>query len=170
MKRFKSRCSSPDAYRATKNRDGDVVICGMHVVGNQTGAFAIKIRPDLQIDTLFNQSLTYDSLCAFPILTDTIIYDTTFVGIDDHFVEERTIEISPNPTSGKFVISYKSLQNESANLEIFDLFGNRVYYSVLPQWSSFHEVNFYESITNGMYVCRISNSKRLMGGKVIVER
>ena len=85
-------------------------------------------------------------------------------------IQQERLKISPNPTTGKFKVSYQSLQNESTNLEIVDLFGNRVYNYVLPQWSSVHEVNLNESITNGMYVCRITNSKRLVVGKVIVER
>jgi len=119
----------------------------------RSNAFAIPNHPNYELGPLIGSPC--DSLTGINEFSSS---------------QQQRLKISPNPTSGKFKVSYQSLQNESATLEIVDLFGNRAYHTVLPQWSSVHEVNLNEAITNGMYVCRISNSKRLVVGKVIVDR
>jgi len=113
--------------RAKMNDEGDVVVCGMRRFGNQRGPFAIKLRSyDLQIDTLMNISLTYDSLCPFPMVSDTIFYDTTSVNIHEVHIIERKIKLFPNPTSGDVTVEYTLNGIKSGLLEIYDMPGKLI--------------------------------------------
>ncbi len=57
-------------------------------------------------------------------------------GIDDQSEHDFNFGISPNPSDGKFKISYLLPQNQKGLMEIFDNNGKEVYKMNLPPWST----------------------------------
>jgi hypothetical protein len=148
--------------RAIVNNEGNVLVCGIRRFGNQTGPFAIKIRSDdLQIDTLMNISLTYDSLCPFPMVSDTILYDTTFVGITEPFQVEINLKLFPNPTTGDITIEYYLENVGSGLLEVRDLSGKLL--KTIRLDAGYQSVSFSMSTFRpGMYMVKIFGDNKFI--------
>lgn len=153
------------AKEAIVNKDGDVVVCGWHDTGSQNGAFAIKIRQDLQIDTMFNVVLNYDSLCSSTISNGFIPYDTTTVGITEIDMNQNstTITALPNPFSDKTEI--KIVLQEQVNdavLIVKNCVGQEV--KTFKITSKVESVYISSTdIAKGFYTCSVQDGKKILG-------
>jgi hypothetical protein len=149
---------------------------------------AYKLNSDLEYDTLYSYPFVYDSLCPYPITSDTIPLDCEVVGLDEPFTNAETgwLKVYPNPagdilhieipeklktetSTPAFNITTVYHQWKSATVEVYDLFGRRVFSKeVTPadkelciDVSSWHA---------GMYVVRLVYLGRTAGSeKVVVE-
>ena len=64
--------------------DNKIIVAGDYVVGGYWDIYMWKMNTDLEDDTLYTQSLTYDSLCPYEIQSDTIDLDCSlYVNIDE---------------------------------------------------------------------------------------
>lgn len=107
----------------------------------------IKLNSNLEYDSIYTTPFTYDSLCPYPIVSDTILLDDCEVIVDindplDH-PEKSQLKVFPNPARSQINISLPQYirkksgtkgfqvttfyhQWETATLEAFDLFGKKV--------------------------------------------
>jgi hypothetical protein len=114
--------------------DGKLVYGSNSYQDGQFDCFLTKLNQDLGQDTLYTMPFTYDSLCPYQIVSDTIVQDDCglIVGIEE---EEETggqgdlemmggLEIWPNPCREMLNVECLML-NESENykLNIYDIFG-----------------------------------------------
>ena len=96
-------------------------------------------------------------------------YDNDPVGLNEHYLENVHFHISPNPTSGEFVIDY-DLDNieKTANLIIFDVFGKVVFTENLT--NHFGKIIVKEDLAKGVYFVQIqSGSDVTKGAKLIID-
>ncbi len=94
-------------------------------------AYLFKLNRQLDSDTLYTQQFTYDSLCPYKIVSDTIVQDDCELIVDNHYLtidnkRKNELIIYPNPAAGSFVIRNKRLNTQFIKIEIFDLFGQTI--------------------------------------------
>jgi hypothetical protein len=108
---------------------------------DQFDVYLRKLNLDLEDDTIYTMPFTYDSLCPYPIVSDTIVQDDCglIVGIPEEEEKgrggevESFIELWPNPAST--VLSFKVSGLSSGRdyyIEIYDIFGRQAPTLTLP--------------------------------------
>lgn len=100
---------------------------------NEVDGLAIKVNSDLEYDTMYSFPYVYDSLCPFPIPTDTIDCDCDIItgfGEPIKEAERYRLQIYPNPGSEKVRIRLRDGTggdySEDGNLILYDLFGRKI--------------------------------------------
>jgi len=156
--------------------------------GNRWHTYFWKLNSDLEFDTLYTQPLVYDSLCPHAIASDTIPLDCVIVGLDKPFqnLETGRLRIYPNPSkdnihivipdqiktqahSPVFNLTTVYHQWRSATVEIYDLFGRRMFSKEITQSVKELETNV-TAWPQGMYVVRLVYNGRTVGSeKIVVE-
>jgi len=151
-------------------------------------SYAWKLNSDLEYDTIYTQPFVYDSLCPYPIPSDTIPMDCVVVGVNEPFNNPGTgkLKVYPNPASDKIhIVIPEHLKTEtsipsfnvttvyhqwhSAFLEIYDLFGRKMYSKEVRQSDKELEIDV-SRWGEGMYVVRLVYQNRTVGNvKVIVQ-
>jgi hypothetical protein len=135
---------------------------------------AYKLNSDLEYDTLYSYPFVYDSLCPYPIASDTIPMDCVVVGINDPInnPDQETLKVYPNPVSDILHIEIPNyLKTELSNqvfniitvyyqwhsvfLGITDLFGRNVYSKEIPQSDHKCDINV-SGWDNGIYIIRLT--------------
>jgi hypothetical protein len=147
---------------------------------------AYKLNSNLEYDSVYSQPLVYDSLCPHPIPSDTIPLGCVLVGAEELTEEPEHTEmvVYPNPVSGilhvvlprqlktsekstLFNITTFRSQWKSVDLEVYNLFGERVF----SRQVGFVEKEITLEASNwqkGMYVIRlVYNAKTVNTVKVI---
>ncbi len=100
--------------------------------------------------------------------TSTI--DTT-VGVK-RIVNSENISLFPNPNNGQFTIQLSGISGQSS-VEIYNMLGEKVYSSTLPQTAkgALREMNL-STQSNGVYLYRIldENGNVISSGKFVIEK
>lgn len=81
----------------------------------------------------------------------------------DNSVNEKQLNIFPNPTTGFVVIENENLSLESS-FYLYDMQGKLVYYKKLSNNQSVISLHHLES---GMYVCKVYDGERYFAGRLI---
>jgi hypothetical protein len=114
--------------------DGKLVYCSNELVDDQFNVYLTKLNQDLGQDSIYTRIFTYDSLCPYQIVSDTIVQDDCglIVGIEEEEVKggqgeegkRRGLEIWPNPARDivDFRFSMVDFRGDFS-LEIYDMFG-----------------------------------------------
>ncbi len=164
------------------------LVSGQHI-NNQWHTYAWKLNSDLEYDTLYTQPLVYDSLCPHPIASDTIPLNCIIVGIDEPFQNPKTgkLRVYPNPARDKlhlvipdqiktrsdtpvFDLTTVYHQWHSALVEIYDLFGRRMYTKEVVQSVKKETEIDVSAWQKGMYVVRlVYNGRTVASEKVVIE-
>jgi len=120
-----------------------------------------KINSDLELDSIYTIPITYDSLCPYPIVSDTVDPDCgLIVSIEDpeQNPEAYRLRIYPNPANGKLTIEVPEFLEKrtgpsdfqvstiyhqwgSAILEAYDLFGKKLLEKPVKQGSALVEMD-----------------------------
>ena len=157
-------------------------------LGNMWQTYVWKLNSDLEFDTLYSQPFVYDSLCPHTIASDTISLDCVIVGLNEPFENPETgrLKVYPNPASDVLHVEISDkLKSEthspvfnlstvyhqwgSAVLEVFDLFGRKVYSKEVFQSAGDLDIDV-TGWGKGMYVARlVYNGKTVSTAKVMVE-
>jgi len=100
---------------------------------DQFNIYLRKMNQNLEDDTIYTMPFTYDSLCPYQILSDTIVQDDCglIVGIEE---EDKTVgkydgkmggmEVWPNPCREMLNVECLMLnEGKDYNLSIYDIFG-----------------------------------------------
>ncbi len=154
----------------------DKLLAGGHfyLPGNNTNIYLYKFNTNLEFDTIYTMPRIYDSLCPYPIVSDTVNLDDCGVisSIHDPLQEPDyyKLKIFPNPANSKITIElpqYLLKQSSSgsvqittiyhqwnfATLEIYDLFGKLMYSEEIPKKTEKIELDV-SSWNSGMYLAR----------------
>lgn len=153
-------------------------------------AFTVKLRSDLEYDSIYTRPFTYDSLCPYAITTDTIpLNDCQVITsvFDPSTDKSKTrLHVFPNPASSNITIQMPEylIRNSSAfgvtsytcyhqwtsvQLEIYDLFGKRIYQASVPQQEKLISLDV-SSWKAGMYVARLVYRNSCVGSEKFVVR
>jgi len=156
--------------------------------GTRWHTYFWKLNSDLEYDTLYAKPLVYDSLCPHPIASDTIPLNCIIVGLDEPFQNPETgkLKVYPNPASDKINIvipeQIKSSTNtpvfdlttvyhrwHSAVVEIYDLFGRRMYSKEVVQSEKEFEVDIC-AWQQGLYIVRlVYNGQTVASEKIVIQ-
>jgi hypothetical protein len=152
---------------------------------------AIKLNSSLEYDSIYTTPFTYDSLCPYPIVSDTVPLDdcqVVVVGIDEAQQNPETtkLKVYPNPADNRITIEMpkylvKKLKGngittttiyhqwKEVRLEVFDLFSRLVFCETVPQEKKRVTFNVSEW-SPGMYVARLVFMNEVAGReKFVVE-
>lgn len=148
---------------------------------------AYKLNSNLGYDTIYNQPFVYDNLCPHSIPSDTIPLGCVLVGMEEHAEQPERPEILayPNPVSdilhiilpnqlktiaksSSFNITTFRLQWKSVDLEVYNLFGERVFSRQVP----FNEKEIAVDVSGwkaGMYVIRLVYNERTVNTIKVIK-
>jgi len=173
---------------AVVTADNKLILVAGPYINNMYNTYAWKLNSNLEYDSIYTQPLVYDSLCPYPITSDTIPLDCEIVGLDEPLQNPETgrLKVFPNPAfnqlhieipdklkSGKqspmFTITTIYHQWRSASLEIYNLFGERLYSGPIRQDDRTLDLDV-SSWPRGMYVVRLVYNKNTVASeKVVLE-
>jgi len=135
----------------------------------------IKLNSDLEYDSIYATPFNYDSLCPYPIVSDTIPLDDceVIVDLDDpiEHPEKTRLHVYPNPASQKITIEMPQYlvretgshgrtattiyhQWKEVRFDVFDLFGRLIYRKVILKHEKTVELDV-STWPGGMYVARV---------------
>ena len=170
------------------DQDNKVFLVSGQPEGAQFRTYAWKLNSDLEYDTLYTHPFVYDSLCPHPIASDTIQLDCVVVGINEPFENPETgrLKVYPNPASDilhleipqqlksvtqspVFNLTTVYHQWKSAMLEVYNLFGEKVYSGEVRQPDNLIDLGV-AGWGRGMYVVRlVYNGKTVASEKVLIK-
>jgi len=148
-----------------------------------------KLNTDLEFDTIYTMPRTYDSLCPYQIVSDTVDPDCgLIVSIKDpeEYPELYKLKVYPNPAANKVTVEVPEFLQKlsgptgfqatttyhqwgSALLEVYDLYGRKVTEQVVLQADRTLEVNV-SGWQRGMVVFRLSyRGETIANEKAIIQ-
>lgn len=151
-------------------------------------SYAYKLNSNLEYDSIYTQPFIYDSLCPYPIPSDTIPLDCVVVGINDPFAEteKSRLKVYPNPASTilhieiptylktsnqtqTFIVTTIHYQWDQTRLEIYNLFGQLIMRKEIPVGEKLVDVDV-SGWKKGMYVVKLMYGKEGVGNaKVVIQ-
>jgi hypothetical protein len=155
--------------------DNKVLMVGPFINFPYFQTIMVKLNSNLEYDSAYTRPFTYDSLCPYPIASDTILLDDCEVVVDiDEPIknpEKTELKIFPNPASQKTTIELPEYlvrvsggfgfsattiyhQWKDVRLEVFDLFGKLIFSETVPQHKNSVSLHV-SSWSPGMYLARI---------------
>ncbi len=152
--------------------DQKILVSGNFVVDGNWDIYLWKMNSDLEDDTLYTQPLTYDSLCSYQILSDTVDLDCSlFVNIDEIPTKEQfesTIKISPNPANDWITLSFPdNISSGITELAIYNIFGQEVFKKEVIPVNRMVSLNL-SFLSPGLYLSITKDPhKKIMTGKFI---
>ncbi|MFH1297024.1 MAG: T9SS type A sorting domain-containing protein [Bacteroidota bacterium] len=86
-----------------------LILAGFVYSAGVFNAYAFKVTSELEYDSVYTTPFTYDSLCPYPIVSDTIPMDdceVVIVGIDEALQDPETtkLHVYPNPAKNRITI------------------------------------------------------------------
>ena len=107
----------------TKTFDDKFITVDDDTFNNKFRIVALKVNSDLEYDSIYTQPFTYDSLCPYPIVSDTIDpnCDNVIVSVDEPFKKPETTQLMvyPNPVDNIVTVElpkYLVVSNTSGNV------------------------------------------------------
>lgn len=92
-----------------------------------------KFNKNLEYDSVYTRPFTYDSLCPYPIVSDTILLDTTYVNIAELYKNLKPMSLYPNPVKEHLRVEINIVKGEKRLLRATNLAGKTVFSAtVLP--------------------------------------
>jgi len=148
-----------------------------------------KLNSDLEFDSIYTMPHTYDSLCPYPIVSDTVDPDCgLIVSIEDseENPEAYCLKVYPNPAANMVTVEIPELLQKqtgpagfqattvyhqwgSATLEVYGLFGKKQLEYIVQQGQPPVEIDVSQW-ERGMYVFRlVFRGETVAAEKVVVE-
>ena len=136
--------------------------------GPLTDVVAIKLNANLEYDSVYTQAFTYDSLCPYPIVSDTIICNCEpFVSVKEAEKSMGKITISPNPAKEWFTVGFPRSLQQAGKVSIYDMLGRVQYSEVLTPGQKQTKINC-EGWKSGLYFVRCQTGGKVLSGKVVI--
>ncbi len=147
-----------------------VIPCQSHIgwPGPLTDVVAIKLNANLEYDSVYTQAFTYDSLCPYPIVSDTIICNCEpFVSVKEAEKSLGKITISPNPAKEWFTVGFPRSLQQAGKVSIYDMLGRVQYSEVLTPGQKQTKINC-EGWKSGLYFVKCQSGGKVLSGKVVI--
>ena len=148
-----------------KTFDNKILVSGSYA-DNNWDIYLFKLNEDMEDDTLYSQTFTYDSLCPYQVTSDTIDLNCNlFVDIEEIPLRnevEKTFKVWPNPASVKLELEIGSWQpDEKKILQIYDIFGRKVKEIKISKGQQQINVDV-SNWHNGLYIAVLKDDKNLI--------
>ena len=156
-----------------KTFDNKILVIGDYVVDNNLDIYLWKFNSDLELDTLYTQPLTYDSLCNETITSDTVDLSCgLYVSIKDIPLKEdydKMLKVYPNPAISAINFEFKDLKTDGI-LSIYDGYGRLVEEKAMPAHTKDMQIAV-AAYPPGLYLAVLKNARAILGReKFMVER
>ncbi|MBC8319118.1 MAG: T9SS type A sorting domain-containing protein [Bacteroidetes bacterium] len=142
---------------------------------DELDAYLFKLNQQLESDSIYTQPFTYDSLCQYQIVSDTIVQDGCglIVGTEEHYHQndknDDLLKIYPNPTKDVFTIESDIIGIDGALVEIVGLYGQKIKNIKVPKGQTEVVINI-KDWQKGLYLVRMLHKNGLVeSGKVIIQ-
>ena len=96
--------------------------------------------------------------------------DLSVIGVNELQVFENNIELYPNPAIGSFYLKSILFQNESFNVEVYNILGDVILKTEIGNNNNLIREILLQNIPNGIYSVLIRNSTKKISKKLIVNR
>ncbi len=139
-------------------------------------AYLFKLNQQLESDTIYTQLFNYDSLCPYPITSDTIVQDNCEIIVGNEEIHPKAnvksyLKIFPNPAGDYCMIEYDlSLFDGEANITITDLYGMTLFSFILEKEHTQKTVSLAYFSTGIYFVNLLVNGNRKETVKLIVVK
>jgi len=137
----------------------------------QLDAWAMKVNEDMEYDSLYTFPFVYDSLCPFPITTDTVDCDCDLItGYGEPLrVEDRyELKVYPNPAGEVIRISFLDragdLERTNKEIILFDLMGKPALKAIIGK----EAVLNVSRLPDGVYVAVVLNDGQVLAREKVV--
>ena len=144
----------------------------------QNGQFDVylrKLNQDLEDDTLYSFPFQYDTLCPYPIASDTIPLDdcNLIVGIEEKEEngrmgeeKEELFNLYPNPASDKIHCSFQ-IAHSTFEILIYDMYGRKMDEVLVPAGQQEMTIDV-SSYSKGIYIAVLKSQKGILGRRKFV--
>ena len=157
--------------------DGKLVYMYNTYQNSQFDVYLRKLNQNLEDDTIYTYPFQYDTLCPYPIASDTIVQDDCglIVGMKEvkqEKEEERDrILIYPNPAQNFINIEYPIMNYECRSIiSIYDIYGRKVKEIKIPKGQNEVIVNV-SKWNRGIYIAVLwQNGKLIAKEKFLIIR
>ena len=139
---------------------------------NQFDVYLRKLNQQLEDDSIYTFPFKYDTLCPYPIASDTIVQDDCglIVGmpepIKSDYEEPDHLLIYPNPGSDQIHVPC-SMFHVPCSILIYDLYGRKIESIKIPEGQEEIEINV-SSYPQGIYIAVLRYDKRIIARKKFV--
>lgn len=137
-------------------------------------AYLFKLNPQLESDTFYTYPFKYDTLCPYPIESDTITQDgcDIIVGIGEEEItkkeDEQRMELFPNPANT--IINVRcSLLVARSSVFIYDLFGRKMDEITIPDGQTETQIDI-SYFPQGIYIAVLKSERKILNRKKFVKR
>ncbi len=190
LRKIKIVQSTSNGYSSTcYTKDSKYIAIGDDVFNNSWRIVAVKINSDLEYDSLYTQPFVYDSLCPYPIVSETInpTCDNVIVKVDEPFKDPSTtqLKVYPNPTDkyvtielpkylvmnskGNSPVTTIHHQWSTATLQLIDIHGTIILTKKVSNFDAPLQIDVSHLVA-GMYQFRLLYQGKLVAGsKVLVK-
>ena len=169
--------------------DNKFLMVGAHIFNNIYQTYVYKLTPDLEFSPYDSTYLNYDSLCPFPIPSDTIPLDCDIVtDIEEPWEHPELghISIYPNPARDYLTISLPEFYTTTSQipgmniqtvfytypkdllLEFTDMLGRTLYQQKVEDPKQEIEINVSDWPRGFLSLRLLGGGKKLTSGKVIL--
>jgi hypothetical protein len=169
--------------------DNKVVLINSYYQTSSVKTFAFKLNSNLDYDSIYTHPYTYDSLCPYPVVSDTIPLDDchiVHVGLEEAEADHSAVKLKifPNPASQKVTIEMPRYlvrtsvqagvtittvyhQWNNATLIINDLAGRRMFSERVSDQTEKISLDV-SSWNSGIYFSRLIYANETVAGKKFV--
>ncbi len=117
----------------------------------------------------FFYNWTYTEITCNTSRTEVIGTDTCFVGLADLFTN-GSMNVFPNPTSGKFEISFESANTRDFTIRISDPTGKSIISESFERFNGEFKRNYdLSKIAKGVYVLEVISNEKTVSKKLVVQ-
>ncbi|MCX6233129.1 MAG: T9SS type A sorting domain-containing protein, partial [Bacteroidetes bacterium] len=141
--------------------DNKILITGTY---NLFHIYLWKLNSDLEDDTLYTQPFTYDSLCPYPIPSDTVDLNCgVYVSIDEIPLKEdydKAMKVYPNPVATIINFEFKDLKTDAV-LSVYDNYCRLVDDIEIPAYTKKIQTDI-TAYPAGLYLAVLKSSKNIL--------
>jgi hypothetical protein len=141
---------------------------------DQFDVYLTKLNYNLESDTFYSYPFKYDSLCPYPIESDTISQEgcDIIVGIDEEEEEPRAdvgagvMELFPNPASNEINCRLSTV-NCQCVFDIYDIWGRKMDEIIIPKGQELTMLDV-SSYPVGIYIAVLKSEKKILEWKKFI--
>lgn len=138
-------------------------------ISANTDIVAIKLNANLEYDSIYTQPFTYDSLCPYPIVSDTVVCNCEpFVSVIESEKSMEKLNIAPNPAQEWFTVTSSQANTQVGELHVYDMLGSLQYEAILPTGTRQTNISCV-GWKAGLYLVRWLSGGMVVSGKVVVK-
>lgn len=148
-------------------RDNKYLVSGSFYIEDENwDIYLWKFNLNLEYDSIYTQPLVYDSLCPYPIVSDTIDLDTTTVNLPELYKQMHRMKVRPNPASSKLYFTLGDLAS-GTEIRLYNTSGTMENTLILLSGQKEYEMDISQ-LPPGLYVAILIDKGRINDKKKVV--